>query len=134
MAGGKRHGEVNPMRKTDILWLDLPEEHDYPAAESYLNLMYDSRTAASFVEQLRQAAVTQFKAKDIFRASDLSLLGVSNSHVDKDTRKIQSGKALAPLLLVRGSAIGKVMIADGYHRLCAVYAFDEDALIPCKIV
>ena len=28
----------------------------------------------------------------------------------------------------------KVVIADGYHRLCAVYSFDEDVLIPCKIV
>jgi hypothetical protein len=27
-----------------------------------------------------------------------------------------------------------VIIADGYHRLCAVDAHDEDALIPCKIV
>jgi hypothetical protein len=29
---------------------------------------------------------------------------------------------------------GKLVIADGYHRLCAVYTFDEDAIIPCKIV
>jgi hypothetical protein len=28
----------------------------------------------------------------------------------------------------------KVIIADGYHRLCAVYSVDEDAMIPCKIV
>ena len=27
----------------------------------------------------------------------------------------------------------KVVVADGYHRLCAVYSFDEDALIRCKI-
>jgi hypothetical protein len=27
-----------------------------------------------------------------------------------------------------------LIIADGYHRLCAVYKFDEDAVIPCKIV
>jgi len=26
-----------------------------------------------------------------------------------------------------------VIIADGYHRLCAVYTFDENAMIPCKI-
>jgi hypothetical protein len=26
------------------------------------------------------------------------------------------------------------VIADGYHRLYAVYTFDEDAVIPCKIV
>jgi hypothetical protein len=38
------------------------------------------------------------------------------------------------LLLVRDEARGKVVIADGYHRLCAVYARDEDASIPCKLV
>jgi len=38
------------------------------------------------------------------------------------------------ILLVRDKARGRVVIADGYHRLCAVYTFDEDALIPCKIV
>jgi len=27
-----------------------------------------------------------------------------------------------------------VIVADGYHRLCAVYQIDEDAWIPCKIV
>jgi len=26
-----------------------------------------------------------------------------------------------------------VIIADGYHRLGAVYSFDDDAVIPCKI-
>jgi hypothetical protein len=38
------------------------------------------------------------------------------------------------MLLVRDKSNGKVVIADGYHRLCAVYGFDEDAVIPCKIV
>jgi hypothetical protein len=44
------------------------------------------------------------------------------------------GTSLSPLLLVRDEACGKVVIADGYHRLCSVYLFDEDAWIPCKIV
>jgi hypothetical protein len=77
--------------------------------------------------------MSKFKAKDIFRASGLSLLGVSNSHVKKDKKKIRAGKALSPLLLIRDSDSGKVVIADGYHRLCAVYSFNEDAVIPCKI-
>ena len=122
------------MSKTNIIWLELPEEHDYPAAESYLNLIYDGQTIASIVQQLRQTPVSEFKAKDIFRASGLSLVGISNSHVEKDTGKIESGKLLSPLLLIRDKTNGKVIIADGYHRLCAVYSFDEDALIPCKIV
>jgi len=47
--------------------------------------------------------------------------------------KIESGRAVSPLLLIRDPANGKVVIADGYHRLCAVYTFDEDAVIPCQI-
>ena len=121
-------------KQADIRWLTKPEEHDYPAAKSYLSLIYDERTAAGFVQRLRRAPVSRFKAKDIFRASALSPLGVSNAHVEKDRKKIDSGKQLSPLLLVRDKAQCKVVIADGYHRLCAVYAFDEDAEIPCKIV
>lgn len=117
-----------------INWLREPEEHNYPAAESYLSLLRDKKTAATCVARLKRAPVSQFKAKDIFRASGLSLLGVSNSHVERDRRKIQTGQPLSPILLVRDSANGKVIVADGYHRLCAVYACDEDAVIPCKLV
>lgn len=120
--------------KTEIKWLAEPEEHNYPAAESYLSLIYDPQTAAGYAQQLKQTTMSQFKAKDLSRASGLSLLGVSNSHVEKDSKKILAGLALSPLLLVRDKSNGKVVIADGYHRLCAVYGFDEDALIPCKIV
>jgi hypothetical protein len=116
-----------------IQWLDAPEPHNYPAALSYLRLLYDDRTAAGMVRRLRGARISAFKAKDIFRASGLSLLGVSNLHVEKDRAKIKKGRKLSPLLLVRDSALGKVVVADGYHRLCAVYSFDEDALVPCKI-
>jgi len=86
------------------------------------------------VNKLKRATMSTFKAKDIFRASGLSLLGVSNAHVEKDRKRIRNGHALSPLLLVRDIRNGKVIIADGYHRLCAVYSYDEDAVIPCKIV
>ena len=120
-------------KDADIKWLTEPEEHDYPAARSYLSLIYEERTAARLAQALRRAPMASFKAKDIFRASGLSLLGVSNLHVEKDRKKIKNGKRLSPLLLVRDKANGKVVIADGYHRLCAVYSFDEDAPIPCKL-
>jgi hypothetical protein len=117
-----------------IKWLANVEAQDYPAALSYLSLIYADKDAAKTVARLRKAAIGAFKAKDILRASRLSSLGVSNSHVLKDRKKIMKGKALSPVLLVRDSDNGKVIIADGYHRLCAVYEFDEDAVIPCKIV
>jgi len=120
--------------KEKIKWLSKPEEHDYPAAFSYLSLIYDENRAQDLTEKLKSSAIIQFKAKDIFRASTLSLMGISNLHVRRDVKKINSGKSLSPLLLVRDEGNSKVIIADGYHRLCAVYRFDEDALITCQIV
>ena len=117
----------------NIKWLSLPEEHDYVAAVSYLSLIFDESKAKSIVEKLKQSVVVEFKAKDIFRASSLSLLGISNMHIKKDIKKIDDGHSLSPILLHRDPTNGKVIIADGYHRLCAVYSVDEDALIPCKI-
>ncbi len=122
------------MKSVKIKWLSEPEKQDYPAARSYLSLHYRESTAKAYVKKLKRAPISEFKAKDIFRASGLSLLGISNSHMEKDRQKIKSGQPLSPLLLVRDAARGKVLIADCYHRLCAVYAFDEDGVIPCKII
>lgn len=122
------------IKKIPITWLSKPENQDYAAAMSYLNLLYDKKIAARLVEKLRSAAMTAFKSKDIFRASALPLLGIANSHVLMDKKKIMSKEKLSPILLVRDSQNGKVIIADGYHRMCAVYYYDEDAVIPCQIV
>jgi len=118
----------------EIKWQAEPEDHNFPAAESYLSLLYDQDRVSDMIDRLKREKISRFKAKDIFRASQLSLLGVSNSHVEKDRKKISNGKELSPILLVRDRERGKVVIADGYHRLCAIYSIDEDALIPCKIV
>ena len=122
------------MGKRFVKWLSTPEDHDYPAAHSYLRLHFDDRLSTQIIAKLRRARMAEFKAKDIFRASGLPLLPLSNGHVKKDEKKILAGQELSPLLLYRDIAHGRVIIADGYHRMCAVYAFDEDAMIPCKIV
>jgi hypothetical protein len=121
-------------KKASIKWLSKPQKHDYPAAASYLSLTLGERAAKNVAKELERAGMSEFAAKDIFRASTLSLLGVSNSHVEKDRTKVILGESLSPLLLFRDEKNGKLVIADGYHRLCAVYTFDEDAVIPCKIV
>ena len=120
-------------KKIEIKWLSEPEDHDYPAALSYLSLLYNKRTATAHVNRLKRASMSKFNAKDIFRASRLPLLGISNAHAKEDRKRIQSGAALSPLLLIRDSVNGKVIIADGYHRLCAAYSFNEDVDVPCKI-
>ncbi|MCY7410526.1 MAG: hypothetical protein LH473_09645 [Chitinophagales bacterium] len=120
--------------KQKARWLSEPAEHNYPAAQSYLSLIYEYKAVDELVVKLHEAPLVTFKSKDIFRASGLSLLGISHSQIAKNLQKIENGIELSPILIVRDSANGKVVIADGYHRLCAIYSLDEEALIPCKIV
>ena len=122
------------MKKVEIKWLKVSEAHDYPAAQSYLSLVFEVAKCKEIVEKLVSSEIVFYKAKDLFRASSLHLLSVSNSHVKSDQKKIKKGVCLSPLLLHRDTLNGKVIIADGFHRLCAVYSFCEDADIPCKIV
>jgi hypothetical protein len=119
---------------SEIKWLDDVEDKDYPSAQSYLSLLHTDTEVIGLIKKLRDAKIVKFKAKDIFRASNLSLLGISNARVEKDRKKIKEGTPLSPLLLVRDVPNGKLVIADGYHRLCAVYSVNEDEWIPCKIV
>lgn len=121
-------------RNIEAIWLTKPENHDYQASLSYLSLIFDNKSAKKLVKSLRKASMTSFKAKDIFRSTGLSLLGISNGHIEKNTKKLQTGIRLPPLLLVRDNSQRRLIIADGYHRLCSVYLIDEDADIPCKII
>jgi len=121
-------------KRIKIDWRSETEEHDFPAAQSYLSLIYPEDEVRRMLRKLKKAPIVRYKAKDIFRASRLPLLGMGNSEVRRDREKILARRRLSPLLLVRNEQVGEVVIADGYHRLCAVYGFDEDAVIHCKII
>ena len=72
-------------------WLLDVQESNYPTATSYLNLLFPTKGVEKIIDKLRAARLGKFKAKDRFRASQLSLPGVSNSHVEKDRQKIKDG-------------------------------------------
>ena len=120
----------------DNIWKKEPEAHDYPAAHDYLTLVLEEAVVRKIVAALRRAPTVHFKAKDLLRASQLFLLPRENIHVSADLKKIKKGKALSPVLLVRGNAAnGAAMtIADGYHRICASWYRDENIPIACRIV
>ena len=117
-------------------WKTEPDAHDYPAATSYLSLVAPPDLVARVVDALRAAPMDHYKAKDLLRASALALLPMDNPHVARDLDKVKSGQLLSPVLLVRGDAVKglPLVIADGYHRICASYHLDENADIPCRIV
>lgn len=112
------------------IWLNNPEPHDYPAAADYLDLLYQPAVVKKTVEQLEHAPTILKKAKDILRASRLPLLAKTNIHVQKNITKVKKGKKLSPILLVRDE---RLVIADGYHRLCSIYYLSEDLEVPCRI-
>jgi hypothetical protein len=58
----------------------------------------DQLADATAAEELEDDEMTEFATKDIFRASRLSFLGVSNSHVEKDSAQIGRNEKLSPLL------------------------------------
>jgi hypothetical protein len=114
------------------IWLKEPEEHDFPAAEDYLELLLPKARAKAAVARLRKARTVTKKAKDVLRASALPLLRQQDSvHVHNDIEKVKAGKQLSPVLLVVGQPL---IVADGYHRVCAIYALSEDTEIPCRLV
>ncbi|MGA2398809.1 MAG: hypothetical protein ABSG30_12195 [Steroidobacteraceae bacterium] len=121
------------MKKNKIRWFPKPQKRDYPAAESYLSLLMRPREARACIGRMKRARVAEFAAKDIFRASELPMLQSTDVHVERYRALIILKEQLSPLLLCRVPGHSKLIIADGYHRLCAVYSFDEDAMIPCQI-
>jgi len=85
---------------TGVRWLAGPEDHDYPAAASYLSLLASPAGVDALVAALKAAKLVRFKAKDILRAAGLALLPVDNAHVASDLKKIKMGKGSPPILFV----------------------------------
>ncbi|MEZ5118372.1 MAG: hypothetical protein R2686_00525 [Candidatus Nanopelagicales bacterium] len=118
------------------LWKHHPDEHDYPAADSYLSLCFDPETAKKLSHALRKAPIELHKAKDLLRSAELPLLSLEDPSVQRDLAKVVEGVKLAPVLIVRGDLLKglKTVIADGYHRTCASYHLSENESIPCAII
>jgi hypothetical protein len=118
------------------IWKQRPDAHDFPAALDYLTLVLEEAEARKLVAALRKAPTQRKKAKDLLRASRLPLLSRDNPHVVGDLKKIKKGKPMSPVLLVRGNAgtDTPLLVADGYHRICASWYRDENIPIACRIV
>jgi hypothetical protein len=97
----------------------------------------DSRyiPAQAYVRSLRSAPIIERSAKDLLRAGDLPLLPADDPSVKEDLKRISKGKALEPVLLVAGDMSKGIplVVADGYHRICAVYHYGEDAAVMCRM-
>jgi hypothetical protein len=123
------------MSKVRSLWRTAPPSEDLKAAENYLSLLYSDADSKRLSRKLSRTRTSSAAAKDLLRASNLPLLPRDESHVEADLKRIQKGKSLSPVLLVRGDMSRGIplVIADGYHRICAICYYDEDAPVACRV-
>jgi hypothetical protein len=124
------------MSKQKLVWEKKPETEDYAGALNFLLLIYSDAKARRLLRSFKKAKSVAHAAKDLLRAANLPLLPRKNPHVEEDLVRINKGKALPPVLLVRGDMTRGVplVVADGYHRICAICYYDESAPIPCRLV
>jgi hypothetical protein len=124
------------MAKEKLVWKKKPESADYDAAGAYLALIFRTTRVKDFLKALRAAPVTESSAKDLLRASGLPLLPRDESSVKEDLKRVSKGKPLAPVLLLRGDMSRGIplIVADGYHRICAVCYYDEHAAVATQII
>lgn len=118
------------MTTLPIFWKDTPDEHDFPAAADFLDLLFDQDRVRDLVDKLHNAPIVVKKAKDILRASKVNILPKDNEHVHDVIGKAADGGLWSPVLLVRANPL---IIADGYHRACAAYWVSEDSNVHARI-
>lgn len=118
------------------IWKSEPDDHDYPAARSYLSLLTTAAEAKKVSDQLKKCPIELHPAKDVLRAADLFLLPADDPSVVRDLAKVKAGDRLSPVLMVRGDGAKgiRAVIADGYHRVCASYHLSENEQIPCRLI
>ena len=119
-----------------MLWQSEPDNHDYPAAESYLSLITTPARASELVELLKKAPIVMHPEKDVLRSAQVELLPMNDAAVLRDVTKVAQGTKLSPVLLIRGdyTTNSPLVIADGYHRVCSSYHLSENEPIPCRMI
>lgn len=119
-----------------MLWLPRQQAEDCAHAGEYLALLFPAPAARALAKRLAKAKVQVHPAKNILRAARATTYPANNARVRHDLGKIAKGKKLPPILLVRGDAAKDLplIVADGMHRLSAVWHHDEAADVACCIV
>jgi hypothetical protein len=119
-----------------IKWKSGAKAKDYEGVRDFLTLLCSEGEADKLIADLMKAVPIERAGKDLLRAAALPLLSEDDPHVTKDLKDIRKGKSLPPVLIVRGELKKSryLVIADGYHRVCASYIVDESSPISCRLV
>lgn len=116
-----------------VKWIKRPRKKDYPSAEAYLTLTLGQGRARRLIKRLRAAKLRKLPARDILRASRTPMSEVRAFDWVRQNKDIKKGRPFAPLLLVCDTRSGKLIVADGFHRLCAAFAQNQNANVRFKL-
>jgi hypothetical protein len=87
------NSNISHMPKSRLVWKKEPEEEDFEGALAFLSLGMSKAKAAKLISKLRRTKPIEYAAKDLLRASGLSLLSRKEPHVDDDLKKIKGKTA-----------------------------------------
>jgi hypothetical protein len=116
-----------------ITWQDDAPPSDYEAAGHYLSLVDVQKNIDKALADLKAGAIVEYKATDLLRAAQLAVPKSDDRPTREQIKKIKRGEPVSPVLLVRAPALKKVIVADGFHRICAAYRIDPDVVLHCKL-
>ena len=123
-----------PKQQTpSITWQDDAPPSDYEAAGHYLSLVDVQKNIDKALADLKAGAIVEYKATDLLRAAQLAVPKADDRPTREQIKKIKRGEPVSPVLLVRVPALKKVIMADGFHRVCAAYRIDPDVVLHCKL-
>lgn len=116
--------------KTEPTWAVEPTADDFHDAAWWLTLL---GVTAPLTVDPHQCV---YPAKDLLRAARLPALPKDNAGVHKWSGRLRDGDTIPPVLLVVGSLDDDrpLIIAEGYHRVCAAYLRDEATPVACHFL
>jgi hypothetical protein len=124
---------MSKQKHPSIQWLDDAPESDYQAAAHYLALVEGPKNIGQAIAEMKAAGIVEYKATDLLRAAQLMVPKADDRPTRDQIKCIEKGEAVSPVLLLRVAALRKVIVADGFHRICAAYRLDPDVVLHCKL-
>jgi len=124
---------VAKQQTPSITWQDDANPDDYEAAGHYLALVDNQKNIDKTLADLKAGTIVEYKATDLLRAAQLIVPKADDRPTREQIKKIKHGEPVSPVLLVRVPVLRKVIVADGFHRICAAYRIDPDVVLHCKL-
>lgn len=116
---------------SEALWNEKTPSMYLHDCWQYITLLFSPSDADAIINDLTNASLTLRRANDILRAAELEPCEREDAAVLASIERLGEQGAIPPVYLV--VAKRKLIIADGYHRVSAVYWSNDFVDVDCYI-